>query len=100
MHQSSRKFRLTLPRWFTETVWDFGTYNFGDGWVFQVQPIHIRPQTTPAFDVVRSGNVEAVRRLLASGELSASDCEYREYGEPKALLTVSMSYHRGWQVSD
>jgi hypothetical protein len=87
--RSSRKYRLTLPRWFTETVWELGVNTCEGGWNFQLRQINIRPYTTRAFDAVRSGNLEDVRRLLTSGELSLSDYEYDYHGKHKALLTVS-----------
>ena len=90
--RSSRKVCLKLPRWFTQTVWEFGTYDIGDGWMFQIRPINIRPRGTRAFAAVRSGDVETVKRLFASGELSASDCEYSRFSEHRSLLTVSESY--------
>jgi hypothetical protein len=70
-----RKLRLALPRWFTDTVWEFGASACNAGWIFQLDPINVRPFGTYAFDVVRSGNVGRVRKLLASGELSGSDYE-------------------------
>lgn len=100
--RSSRKLRLSLPRWFTTTVWEFATYDFGDGRMFQVVPINVRPYSTPSFDAVRSGNVEEVRDLLASGELSASDHqhEHSRNKEHKTLLTVSVSSPKGRKTSD
>lgn len=98
--QSSLKVRLKLPRWFTQTVWEFVTYDIGDGWMFQVRPINIRPRGTRAFAAVRSGDVETVKRLLASGELSASDCEHSRFSEHRSLLTVSQICLRDQQVSD
>jgi hypothetical protein len=70
-----RKIRLALPRWFTDTVWEFGANACNAGWIFQLNPINVRTFGTYAFDVVRSGNVSRVRKLLASGELSGSDYE-------------------------
>jgi len=70
-----RRLRLALPRWFTDTVWEFGASACNAGWIFQLDPINVRPFGTYAFDVVRSGNVGRVRKLLASGELSGSDYE-------------------------
>lgn len=98
--RSSRKVRLKLPRWFTQTVWEFGTYDIGDGWMFQIRPINIRPRGTRAFAAVRSGDVGTVKRLLASGELSASDCEYSRFSEHRSLLTVSRPCPVGQQASD
>jgi hypothetical protein len=96
----SRKLRLKLPPWFTQTVWEFGTYTCGDGWVFQLRLVNIRSRTTPAFAAVRAGNLEVVRTCLALGELSASDCEYSRFGEHRSLLTVSRSCLVGYQISD
>lgn len=90
--RSSRNVRLKLPNWFTKTVWEFGTYDFGDGWAFQVRPINIRSRTTPAFAAVRLGDVQVVKGYIASGELSASDYEYSHYTEHRSLLTVSGSH--------
>jgi hypothetical protein len=87
--RSTRRYRLTLPRWFTETVWELGVDTCEGGWNFQLRQTNIRPYTTHAFDAVRSGNLGDVRRLLTSGELSVSDYEYDHYGKHKALLTVS-----------
>lgn len=87
--QLRRRYRLALPRWFTETVWELGVNTCESGWDFQLRQISVRPYTTPAFDAVRSGTVNDVKRLLSAGELSASDYEYNHYGKPKALLTVS-----------
>ncbi|KAM0722591.1 hypothetical protein Q7P37_002032 [Cladosporium fusiforme] len=71
----SQKFRISLPRWFTNIVWDFGTYDMDMDNVrtFQLRSINIRPKDLAVFQVVRSGSVERVRKLLASGDLSLSD---------------------------
>lgn len=98
--QPSRKLRLKLPLWFTQTVWEFGTYTYGDGWVFQLRLVYIRSRATPAFAAVRAGNLEVVRKCLALGELSASDYEYSRFGEHRSLLTVSRWYPVGHQISD
>lgn len=98
--RSSRRYRLALPRWFTETVWELGVNTCEDGWNFQLRQINIRPYATRAFDAVRSGNVGDVRRLLASGKLSVSDCEYDYHGKHKALLTVSVSCPESLKTSD
>lgn len=71
----TRNSRLALPCWFTNTVWDFAANACNTGWAFQLSPINVRPFGTYAFDVVRSGNVGRVKKLLASGELSGSDYE-------------------------
>jgi hypothetical protein len=94
---SARTFRFALPRWLSTYVWEFATHELDGAWNFHVRPVNVRAPGTFVFDVVRSGNVEAVRKLLASGELSASDCESDSY-EPwnKSLLYVSPAYLRTW----
>lgn len=64
-----RKFRIALPRYFTECVWEFGLQESGNGWAI----VNERPLESFVFDVVRSGSVPAVRRLLESGSLSMQD---------------------------
>lgn len=74
-----RKFRTSLPRWFTNCVWEFGMCEAGNGWIFQLRPIQYCPNGTFAFDVVRCGSILAVRKLLASGELGLGDREIYDY---------------------
>lgn len=88
-------FRLALPSWFTNNVWEFGTNVGNAGWVFQPNPINVRPFGTYAFEVVRSGDVGRVRKLLASGELSESDYECDLHrSRHNSLPEVSPPSHR------
>lgn len=48
-------------------------FDAGSGWQIQLQPVNYRPPSSFAFEVVRSGNVRAVRKLLDSGRLSVRD---------------------------
>jgi hypothetical protein len=82
-------FHLALPRWLSHGIWEFAVHELDGAWNFRVRPATIRPYGTFAFDVVRSGNVEAVRKLLSSGELSVSDYEHSFDRGPKPLLLVS-----------
>lgn len=84
--------RLALPRWLSHYVWEFAAHKLDSAWNFSVRPVNIRPYGTFVFDVVRSGNVEAVRKLLASGELSVSDHEDVYYRGHNSLLSVSSMY--------
>ena len=90
---SAKTLRLALPRWLAHYVWEFAVHEIDGAWNFRVRPINIRPYGTFAFDVVRSGNVAAVRKLLVSGELSMSDYERDRY-EPwdSSLLFVSFAF--------
>ena len=89
----ARTFRFALPRWLSHHVWEFAARELDGAWNFRVRPVNVRPRGTFVFDVVRSGNVEAVRKLLISGELSVSDHEYDSY-EPwnSSILLVSPIY--------
>lgn len=88
--QSSRTFRLALPRWLTSCVWEFAVQECQGNWDFQLHPVYVRQYGSFAFDVVRSGNVEAVKKILATGELSVSDQELDRFGVVnKSPLTVS-----------
>jgi hypothetical protein len=87
---SARTLRLALPRWLSNYIWEFAVHELDGGWNFRVRSVNVRPNGSFVFDVVRSGNVDAVRKLLTSGELSVSDHECDEY-EPwdSSLLLVS-----------
>lgn len=87
-----RKFRVSLPRWFSDCVWEFGILDAGSGWMFQLQPVNYRPHDSFAFQVVRSGNVSAVQRLLDLGQLSVRDHEGTpEYG--RDVFTVHFAHY-------
>lgn len=81
--------RLALPRWLSQHAWEFVVNELDGAWNFSVRPVNIRPYGTFVFDVVRSGNVGAVRKLLTSGQLSVSDQEVGFYLGHNSLLTVS-----------
>lgn len=90
---SAQTLRLALPRWLAHRVWEFAVHDMDGAWNFRVRPINIRPYGTFAFDILRSGNVEAVRKLLASGELSVSDHENDLFeSRHKSLLFVSPTW--------
>jgi hypothetical protein len=67
------KFRVSLPLWLVNRVWEFGLREADGGWTAQLYPIMVRPRDTYVFDFVYSGDVDAVRRLLRSGQLSVRD---------------------------
>lgn len=83
--------RLALPSWLSHTVWEFAAHELDGAWNFSVRPVNIRPYGTFVFDVVRSGDVGAVRKLLTSGGLSISDQEDGFFGH-NSLLLVSPTY--------
>lgn len=87
---SARTLRIALPRWLAHRVWEFALRELDGTWNLSVRPINVRRWGTFAFDVVRSGNVEAVKRLLTSGELSVSDYEHHTFDNThKSMLCVS-----------
>lgn len=88
------KFRLSLPRWFSESVWDFGVYASEGIWAIYLQHMNVRPWSAYVFEVVRSGDVEAVRCLLQSGHLSFQDC-----ADSANLLEVSLDRQHKWGFS-
>lgn len=91
--------RISFPRWFTDRVWEIETYDVGLDNVYslQLRSINFRPHDSVVFEAVRSGDVEGVRKLLASKELSIMDRAYRE-GDAfpdMNLLMVSKNYANG-----
>jgi len=81
-----RKIRITLPRYFTTSAWEFGLQESGNGWTMQLQPVNIRPRESFVFEVVRSGRVPAVRALLESGSLSMQDQAAASDFEPRQSI--------------
>jgi hypothetical protein len=82
-------FRLGLPTWLVDCVWEFGVHASASVWSVQVYSINIRPQYSCVFEVVRRGNVKAVRELLASGQLSLRDRAREWSGHDYTLLEAS-----------
>jgi hypothetical protein len=85
------KSRVALPLWLVNRVWEFGLREAEGGWTAQLYPIMVRPWDTYVFDFVYSGDVDTVRRLLRSGQLSVRDHE-QSWGGPRNLLQVSVRY--------
>jgi hypothetical protein len=91
--------RLALPRWLSTFVWEFAIQKVDHGWNLGLRPINVRQEGSFAFEVVRSGDVRAVKKLLMLGELSASDCEtYWDDPRNMSLLRVSCMRVRSFRV--
>lgn len=88
--QKGQEFRIALPKWFTETVWEFGASRSTSGWDFRLHAINIRSGDDFVFDVVSSGKVPAVRALLENGDLCIRDLA-SFYGQTEGLLEVRHS---------
>jgi hypothetical protein len=82
-------YRMRLPSWLVDRVWEFEVHRSINGWTTQVYAVNVRPYDSCIFDVVRSGNVKAVRELLESGQLSLHDQAHNPHGPDRNLLEVS-----------
>lgn len=71
--KSFSRFRISLPAWLVQRAWEFGVRESENGWEFRVHPVTLRPRNSFAFQVVESGSLSGVRKLLASGELALHD---------------------------
>jgi hypothetical protein len=69
----ARTYRLRLPSWLIDCVWEFGVHTSANAWTAQIYTVNVRPWNSCVFDAVRSGDTKAVRRLLESGRLSLRD---------------------------
>ena len=86
----ARTFRLLFLVGFRIPCGNSQHTKLDDVWNFRVRPVNLRPQGDFVFDVVRSGSVEAVQKLLTSGEMSVSDHENSFYDLlDSSLLLVS-----------
>lgn len=82
------RFHVSLPRYFTNCIWEFCAYKSDGIWTTQVYPVNIRPTDTIGFECVRLGDIHAVRELIRSGELSFRD--HDGYGPGSSLLEVGV----------
>ena len=69
----SYRLRLSLPRWFVNCVWELAVHEADGVWTTQIWPVNLRHHDAVVFEYVQSGDVEAVSRLLQSGQLSMRD---------------------------
>jgi hypothetical protein len=69
----SYRLRVSLPHWFVNCVWELGLHEADGVWTTQIWSVNVRPSTAVVFEYVQSGDVEAVRELLQSGQLSIRD---------------------------
>lgn len=88
-HGKSRRFRVSLPRWLVGRVWELGLHECDNVWTLQLAPMNVRPARTYVFDFVRAGDVEAVRKLIGSRQLSVQDRVFTDtWEDPITLLEV------------
>jgi hypothetical protein len=85
--------RVRLQRWLHDRFWEFEVLSSSaEPWAIRLHSINIRPAHSCVFDVVRSGNVNEVRQLLLSGELSLQDRAYNSNGPDQTLLEVNLAW--------
>lgn len=85
--KSFSRFRISLPAWLAQRAWEFGVRESENGWEFRIHPVKLRPVESFAFQVVESGSMSGVRKLLSSGELGLHDQFSSPFGGD-SLLTV------------
>jgi hypothetical protein len=97
----ARTYRLGLPNWLTDCVWEFAVQSSANVWTVQVYNVNVRPWNSGVFDAVRSGDTKAVRQLLDSGRLSLRDrVRYSEaLDEPDETLLEASNRMVGTQSS-
>jgi hypothetical protein len=78
------KFRVSLPPWLVNRVWEFGFREAEGGWTAQLHPIMVRPHDASVFNFVYMGDVDTVRKLLRSGQLSV--CDHVQHGNVLANI--------------
>lgn len=83
-----RNLSLKLPRWLSNFVWEFEIHKIIKGWNLGLRSINLRQGGSFGFEVVRSGDVKAVKKLIMLGELSASDYESHIDGDDSRDLSL------------
>jgi hypothetical protein len=88
----SYRLRISLPSWFVNCVWELGVHEADGVWTTQIWTVNVRPSTAVVFEYVKFGDVEAVRELLQSGQLSMRDHSRHEKFGDESLFEVSLTY--------
>ena len=65
-----RKLHLRLPQFLTNRTWTLAAYHSQGSWTMEIHPEYLRPFETPAFDLIRSGDIAGVKKALDTGQLS------------------------------
>ena len=86
----SYRFRVSLPRWFVNCVWELGVHEADGVWTTQIWPVNVRPTSAVVFEYVENGDVDAVRELLHSRKLSLRD-HMRSWDGDLSLFEVRKS---------
>ncbi|KAK2016496.1 hypothetical protein LZ32DRAFT_80181 [Colletotrichum eremochloae] len=80
--------RVQLPRWISETFWDFQAYRARTGWKASLKPWTMRPWDDLIFDLCKTGSLDEVLQALQSNEASIQDIQPNGW----TLLHVAMSW--------
>lgn len=84
-----KRFCLPLPQWVTSRTWTFAAFQSYGSWTMEMHSVHRRPFGTAAFECVRRGDLVALQKGLATGDLSIWDVtQYRDLGPEITLLGV------------
>ncbi|KAK2025417.1 hypothetical protein LX32DRAFT_642776 [Colletotrichum zoysiae] len=83
--------RVQLPRWISETFWDFQAYRAYTGWNFSLKPWTVRPSSDPIFQYVSEGSLDDVLMALESNEASLQDIN--EQGQTLLHKAIFHGHH-------
>ncbi|KAK2003162.1 hypothetical protein LX36DRAFT_566760 [Colletotrichum falcatum] len=79
--------RVQLPRWISETFWDFQAHRACTGWKVSIKPWTVRSYNDEIFNLCRDGSWADVLEALESNEASLQDVDPRGW----SLLHVRTS---------
>ncbi|WPH00625.1 Hypothetical protein R9X50_00345500 [Acrodontium crateriforme] len=88
------KHRFILPHWLSSCVWDIAVLQADSGWTAYLQTYNIIPSHSDIFWHCGLGDIQAVDRLIRSGEGTFLDCR-TAYGSEKVQTLLQCAAEQG-----
>ncbi|KAL9095830.1 MAG: hypothetical protein Q9165_001827 [Trypethelium subeluteriae] len=87
-----KKIRIDLPRWLSNRVWEFAISESQSSWGATLYTYNLVPRDSPIFRCCRSGDIDAMKRLIRSGEASLLDTTKDSWGISMTLLESAAKF--------
>lgn len=87
---------LRVPLWLLNRVWEFGVRRASTGWDIKLRAHRIVPENNELFLACHRGNIDQVRAILVSGEISAYDLNRN--GQDTLGVSLNQGFRSGIRI--
>lgn len=93
-HNSSYRWRLSLPRWITSEVLEVAGIKAPGGWNWYLRSYRIIPFDSKVSSYVMGGNIQELQDIFSSRQASPFDLIYLPNGNLFSLIEVRLLYRQ------